>query len=146
MNDIVWAINPANNSFEKLTVRMKNYATDLCALRHIDFSFEKKDVSESLRLSLEQRKNIFLIFKEAVYNALKYASCSRFHASIRQISQTLTVELDDDGKGFDVNQPKSYNGNGIRNMKLRAEEIGAAFFLSSKKGTGTQIRFELSIQ
>src|SRR4030095_7124784 len=70
MSDIVWAINPVNDSFEKLTDRMRNYAADLLIAKDIGFSFETKNVSESLQLSNEQRKNIFLIFKEAVYNAV----------------------------------------------------------------------------
>lgn len=146
MSDVVWAINPVNDSFEKLIIRMKNYSADLLAARNIDFSFETKDVSESLRLSIDQRKNIFLIFKEAVYNAVKYASCSSFRASIRQTNETLIVELHDNGKGFDANQPMSYNGNGISNMKQRAKEIRAEFLIDSKEGKGTRIRFSVPIK
>ena len=146
MNDMVWAINPANDSFEKLTFRMRNYAADLLATYNIDFAFDTTNVSESKRLSMEQRKNIFLIFKEAVYNALKYASCTRFQACIRQSDDKLIVELEDNGQGFDVVQPRSYNGNGITNMKQRAKEIGAELFIYSTVGNGTQIRFEVPVK
>jgi signal transduction histidine kinase len=143
MSDIVWAINPANNSFEKLTTRMKNYAGDLFAARNIDFSFETTGAPDSMLLSTERRKNIFLIFKEAVYNTAKHAHCSSFHASIRLLNETLVVELLDNGTGFDATQPKSYNGNGIVNMKHRAAEIGAEFSVISAEGNGTKIRFEV---
>ncbi|MBA2423161.1 MAG: ester cyclase [Chitinophagales bacterium] len=140
MSDIVWAINPFNDSFEKLLSRMRNYAADLLATRNIEFSFEIQNISETLRLSIEQRKNIFLIFKEAIYNAVKYACCSKINALIGQADHRVIVELHDNGKGFDVNQAIIYNGNGINNMKLRAAEIGAEIFIGSKNGKGTQIR------
>ncbi|MEO5674556.1 MAG: ester cyclase [Chitinophagales bacterium] len=140
MSDIVWAINPVNDSFEKLTTRMKNYAANLLATRNIDFSFEIIDVSESLRLSIEQRKNIFLIFKEGVYNAVKYSCCSRVTSFIKQAHDTLIFELHDNGKGFDVKQGGIYNGNGINNMKVRAGEIEADFSILSNSGNGTHIR------
>ena len=124
---------------------MQNYPAELLAARNIDFSFEIKDVSESLRLSIDQRKNIFLIFKEAVYNAVKYACCSRFNASLRQSNDTLVIELQDNGKGFDVNQPMSYNGNGISNMKQRAKEINAEFIINSTQGNGTYIHVRVPI-
>jgi signal transduction histidine kinase len=146
MSDMVWAINPVNDNFEKLTIRMRNYAADLLTAREIAFSFETKDVSDSLHLSIEQRKNIFLIFKETVYNAMKYSSCSKFNTSIKQTDHTLIVELDDNGKGFNINQSNSYNGNGISNMKHRAKEIGADLFIQSAEGKGTRISFEMPIK
>ncbi|MBA2407243.1 MAG: ester cyclase [Chitinophagales bacterium] len=145
MSDMVWAINPLNDSFEKLTIRMRNYAADLLAARDIKFCFET-DVTDTLRLSIEQRKNIFLIFKEAVYNAVKYASCSKFEASICQKDHMLVVELYDNGKGFDINQANRYNGNGIINMNQRAKEIGAEFLIHSAQGNGARICVQVPVK
>jgi signal transduction histidine kinase len=146
MSDIVWAVNPANDSFEKLTLRMKNYAGDLLASRNIRFSFDTNYVSELLSLTIDQRKNIFLIFKESVYNAVKYSGCSGFAATISQADQILNMSLADNGKGFDVNHNGSYNGNGINNMKRRAEEIKAEFFISSVTGNGTRIQLNVPLK
>ncbi|MBK9731004.1 MAG: ester cyclase [Chitinophagaceae bacterium] len=146
MSDIVWAINPQNDNFESITNRMKKYAVDLCAARNIHFILDTKTISTTLRLSIDQRKNIFLIFKEAVYNAIKYSGCDSFSASISRSANALIVELYDNGKGFDLNQDAGYNGNGIRNMKKRAEEIGAEFFLLTESGKGTQIRFAVPMR
>ncbi|MBA3647772.1 MAG: hypothetical protein H0W62_04350 [Chitinophagales bacterium] len=139
MSDMVWAINPVNDSLEKLTTRMRNYGTDFLSTCNIDYSFETKIISDIPQLSIEQRKNIFLIYKEAIYNASKYSACSRLTASIIQSTNNLIIEVRDNGKGFDINQPAPYNGNGIINMKYRAKEIGAEFYIFSEKGKGTQV-------
>ena len=103
MSDIVWAVNPLNDNFAQLSFRMKNYAADLLASRNINFQFETKDVPELLHLSIDQRKNIFLIFKEGIYNAVKYAECPAIKTSIYKEDHNLPVELCDNGKGYDVN-------------------------------------------
>lgn len=146
MSDIVWAVNPANDSFEKLTIRMRNYAGDLLASRNIAFSFETNDIPGLLWLTIDQRKNVFLIFKESVYNAVKYACCTVFSTSIKLVNHTLKVSLSDNGKGFDVSRAGSYNGNGINNMKRRAEEIGAELFMSTKKELGTSIELNVPLK
>lgn len=146
MSDIVWAVNPANDSFQKLTTRMKNYAGDLLASRNIGFRFEANNVPGLLGLTIDQRKNIFLIFKESVYYAAKYAGCSDFVASMSQEDRILNMSLSDNGKGFDLNQKGSYNGNGLNNIKRRAEEIQAEFFISSVAGKGTKIQLNVPLR
>lgn len=145
MSDIVWAINPANNSFEKLALRMRNFATALFVSRNIGFHFEAKNIPEILTLSTERRKNLFLIFKEAAFNAAKYSACTSFHTSIRKSNHAITIDLHDNGKGFNLAQVNSYNGNGIANMKHRAKEIGAEILISSEPGAGTRISVELPL-
>ena len=146
MSDIVWAVNPLNDNFAQLSFRMKNYAADLLASRNINFQFETKDVPELLHLSIDQRKNIFLIFKEGIYNAVKYAECPAISTSIYKEDQNLHVELCDNGKGYDVNNKSSYNGNGINNMKRRAEEIGGQLSITSEIGKGTRICLDVPIK
>ncbi len=146
MSDIVWAVNPMNDNFAQLSFRMKNYAADLLASRNMDFQFEAKDVPELLHLTIDQRKNIFLIFKEGVYNAVKYAACSAISTNIYKEVDHLHVELCDNGKGYDVNTKSSYNGNGLINMKRRAEEIGGQFSISSEIGKGTKISLDVPIK
>lgn len=146
MSDIVWAINPLNDNFESVTNRMKKYAIDLCRACNIDFTLEMPTVPSTLRLSIDQRKNIFLIFKEAIYNAVKYSGCSGFNASINSSPTALVIELYDNGNGFDLNQTACYNGNGIRNMKKRGEEIGAEFFVFTEPGKGTKIRLAVPMK
>ena len=95
---------------------------------------------------IDQRKNIFLIFKEGIYNAVKYAECPAIKTSIYKEDQNLHVELCDNGKGYDVNNKSSYNGNGINNMKRRAEEIGGQLSITSEIGKGTRICLDVPIK
>jgi signal transduction histidine kinase len=138
MSDIVWAINPDNDRGEKLAQRIENHARDLCAVRNVKLRYRADGGVDSIRLTLEQRKNIYLVFKEALNNALKYADASEIQIRLERLSQGLRLEISDDGKGFPSHRMNT--GNGIRNMQLRASEIGGEFKLESHEGTGTSIR------
>jgi signal transduction histidine kinase len=140
MSDIVWSVNPKNDSARFLLDRMRVFADDLVASSGLQLRFDfDKDV-EDVKLSMEQRKNIFLIFKETVYNSVKYSGGKNLLISMRKNGGKLVLVIKDDGKGFDVNNYKSKNGNGIQNMRLRAEEILSVYRIeSSEKGTQTTL-------
>ena len=72
ISDIVWAINPANDEGDKLIQRMENYARDICAVKNIRLKFEAGEKIKSLQLPVEHRKNIYLIFKESLNNAINH--------------------------------------------------------------------------
>src|SRR6185436_20451009 len=79
----------------------------------------------SIHLDMAQRKNLYLIFKEAINNAAKYSECKNVWIDISLEGKNLVMKIRDDGKGFEqpveVGEEKSLSGNGIRNMKKRAE-------------------------
>jgi ligand-binding sensor domain-containing protein len=137
MHDIVWAVNPRNDSFDQVLLRMKNYSTDLCAANNIRLSFSSDDSLSSLKLSMTERKNLFLIFKETLYNSIKYANCTHITVQIGEYrKERLRMTIQDNGAGFDINAVRS-QGNGLRNMKTRAEEMGAKYEIQSQPGSGT---------
>ncbi|MDB5283111.1 MAG: histidine kinase [Bacteroidota bacterium] len=140
MSDIVWSVNPQNDTVKHLTERMRVFADDLIASSEIQLHFESSPDIENLKLTMEQRKNIFLIFKETIYNSIKYSHCKNLYVELKKDHGGLQITIEDDGQGFDVNNYKSKNGNGLRNMRQRSEEIGATFQLeSSAKGTVTRL-------
>ncbi len=140
MSDIVWSVNPNNDSVKRLIERMRVFADDLMASAEIQLHFKYEEGLEDMKLSMEQRKNIFLIFKETIYNSIKYSGCKNLFIELKKGSKGLVLSISDDGKGFDVNNYQSKNGNGIRNMRHRAEEISAKLNInSSEKGTITQL-------
>lgn len=140
MSDIVWSVNPKNDSARFLIERMRVFADDLAASSGLQLRFDfDKDVEE-VKLTMEQRKNIFLIFKESVYNSVKYSGGKNLLISMHKNTGKLILLIKDDGKGFDVNNYKSKNGNGIRNMRLRAEEIESHYNIeSTQNGTTTTL-------
>ena len=92
---------------------------------------------------MESRKNLYLIFKEATNNMVKYSEASRAKFSLKGEKDKLMMFISDNGKGFDTT--KAYNGNGLENMKKRAFDMGAQLFIDSTTGTGTTIKLELAV-
>ncbi|MBL0305640.1 MAG: hypothetical protein IPQ25_06280 [Chitinophagaceae bacterium] len=143
INDIVWAINPANDKFDKITDRMKNFALPLLSAKNIRLEFKADDELLNYSLGMEQRKNLYLVFKEAVNNAAKYADCTAIEVNFLKEKSSLVLSIADNGKGFNAEEMK--NGNGLKNMKLRAKEIKAAFQIQSATGEGTLILLQMPI-
>ena len=138
MADIVWNINPTNDNFEKILLRMKSLAFEMLGAKNIDFEFNTDETLTNFKLSMELRKNLYLIFKEATNNLVKYSQADSAIFSITHSKNNLTMLIRDNGKGFDINRESQ--GNGLRNMKNRAEEIGAKFLIESEPGKGTTIQ------
>ncbi|HRI20918.1 MAG TPA: triple tyrosine motif-containing protein [Panacibacter sp.] len=137
MNDIVWAINPKNDSMTEIMMRMQNFASALLEQKNISLQFEAGSEINSLKLSMEERKNFYLIFKEAIHNAFKYAGCSKVKVNIKSADKNITMQIDDNGNGFDV--LKNYTGNGLYNMQKRAEEINGTLIINSSCGQNTSV-------
>ncbi len=101
------------------------------------------EFSDKLKLNLQQRKNLLLIFKEGVNNAAKYSKAEKITVSISHANHCLNMIISDNGKGFDINNIKP--GNGLDNMKIRAEEIYGEINIASKINEGTTITVEIPL-
>ena len=143
MADIVWAINPENDQFEKVILRMRGFAYELLGAKNIDFEFKAGEDVSRLRLSMEVRRNLYLIFKEATNNMVKYAEATRASYIIKNQNGTLMMRVRDNGRGFDTSQ--SSDGNGLQNMRKRAEEIGGYLSIDSIPGEGTTVLLNVAI-
>lgn len=148
MNDIVWAINPRNDNMQTILQRMESYARPLLTAQEIRLHFDYEPGIESMHLEMTKRKNFYLIFKEAVNNAMKYSGCRNLHVTIRRQQHLLRLEVQDDGNGFDIRQAgqtSSLSGNGLRNMELRTKEMKGKLNIVSMPGEGTTIALEFPI-
>lgn len=143
MADIVWTINPENDQFEKIILRMKNFAYELLGAKGINFEFVADEDVSTLKLPMDVRKNLYLIFKEATNNIVKYADASKAMFEIKEEKNNLSLIIRDNGKGFDMNQANE--GNGLRNMKKRADEIGARLMIESFPENGTTIQLKIAV-
>ena len=141
MSDIVWTINPENDSFEKIIVRMRSFAHQLLKAKKIEYTFEADEKLNSITLPMQVRKNFYLVFKEAVTNLVKYSGASRVNISLKEESKTILLKIRDNGTGI-PNNPET-QGNGLINMKKRAEEINASLNIISLNGEGTGIELTL---
>jgi len=143
MADIVWTINPENDQFEKIILRMRSFAFEMLGAKNIDFEFIADEEVVRLKLLMEVRKNFYLIFKEATNNMVKYSGADKAFFSIKRENNYLNLVIHDNGKGFDTN--KSTEGNGLKNIKRRAQEIGAKVIIDSFPGKGTTVQLSVSV-
>ena len=141
VSDIVWAVNPQNESLDKMLKRLQHYASGLAGPQNIQFNFKNEtgDLSGKIRMPVIQ--NIYLICKEAMNNSLKYSHCRTLNCFLLNGENKLRVLIEDDGNGFDLS--KATEGNGLKNMHKRAGEIHASLDIQSKPGAGTKIFLEL---
>jgi signal transduction histidine kinase/ligand-binding sensor domain-containing protein len=137
MSDIVWAINPDNDVGEKLVKRMESYAADMCAVKNIKLHFSTDEKLNHLLLPPEHRKNIYLIFKEAINNAVKYANTDTVWVKLILQHKKLVMTITDAGVGFEETIVKK--GNGLKNLYSRAAEINGSLHITSAAGEGTTI-------
>jgi ligand-binding sensor domain-containing protein/signal transduction histidine kinase len=135
MSDIVWAINPQKDRLRDLTRRMRQFAGEVFTARDIAFRFEVPESGADLKLELDTRRQIFLIFKEAVNNVARHARCSFAEIHFFVDGGELVLEVHDDGKGFQVTEDG--DGNGLISMRKRAESLQARLRIISEKGKGT---------
>jgi signal transduction histidine kinase len=143
MSDIVWAINPANDTFEKVIVRMKEFAAEILEPARINYYFSEEGSLDKAQLNLEQRKDIYMVFKEAVNNAVKYSHATEVNIVLQKKDDSLRMLIMDNGNGFDTAQ--GHSGNGLKNMQSRAREMNAVLRVDSIKGTGTTIILDVAI-
>ncbi|RDB03561.1 ATP-binding protein [Runella aurantiaca] len=140
IRDTVWTLNPSNDSVEQLFEKMRSLAFQLLTPQDISLTFNNQlSAAETnrLQLSMEQRQNLYLIFKEALNNILKHAEASKVSVAFKMNGQELLMTIADNGKGFDATQ--RYEGNGLKNYKKRAAESFMEVKLDSKTGEGTQL-------
>ncbi len=142
MGDMVWSINPRNDSMKQIIIRMREFAAEVFELKNIEYRFSET-VVEELTLNAEQRKNLFLIFKETINNATKYSNASRIEINLQQQDHSLVLLIKDNGQGFDDQTTKT--GNGLRNIRERAKEINGTISLKSGVGEGTEVELRLPI-
>lgn len=142
MGEIVWSLNPENNSLELLLSYMREELHKLLEYSGISYNLVLPD-DNNLILNNQQRRNILMVAKEAVHNAVKY-SCARninIFASLK--NNTLNFIITDDGKGF--NETTGRKGNGIKNMRQRIAELGGNLSITSNEETGTTVQFYINI-
>ncbi|MBX2925619.1 MAG: tetratricopeptide repeat protein [Chitinophagaceae bacterium] len=130
MSDIIWAIKPGNNDLESTFSHMKEFASELCEPLGITMQFDAPDKLNAVTITADIRKNIFLIYKEVVNNAVKYSNCSVIITKFEQLpGKQVSMTVADNGNGFDKAVIKP--GNGLINMQERARQINGTLTISS---------------
>lgn len=143
LNDIVWLIKPQNESLKELAEKLKNYMLDMCLAGNIQPEIKLNEAAAGIKPPLEARKNIYLICKEAINNAVKYSGASFLCLSIYMEEKTLKIVIADNGTGFDSQTIKK--GNGLENIEQRAAEMNAGLSIVTTPGSGCIITITTKI-
>lgn len=143
LSDIVWSIHPNNDNLEQLLSKMQEFAAEILEPKGITYQFEVAEGAEYVKLDLEKRRNLFLIFKEALNNTAKYAESKHLDIKLSIEGNKLRLLIKDDGKGFDPQQIKK--GNGLFNMQQRASMMGGSMTIESLPQKGTSIQLSAPI-
>lgn len=143
MNDIVWYINPKNDAMEEVETRMREFALPLLDAKGVEVKFQVDGELKSIRFSMQQRQHLYLLFKEAVNNAAKYAQASQVNIDLQRDGRWLRLIVEDNGVGFDPAVVKL--GNGLRNMEERAQALNGHFEITSSPNQGTRLQVQVRI-
>jgi signal transduction histidine kinase len=143
MSDIVWAVNPKNDRFENILQRMNQFASQIFDAGNTVLDFKAAANLATSKLTMPQRKNLYLFFKEAINNAVKHADAKNIWINISKKEQHIEMSIRDNGKGFDTSQ--QYSGNGMNSLKKRATDLNAVFEILSSINEGTEVRLSFKI-
>lgn len=134
MRDTVWAIDARKDKMESLVDRMEDYLSDLLDIDEpkLNYQFDKLKVNDAIKIAPDIRQNVYLIFKEAVNNAIKHSNGNRLHIILNQSSTILTLAVEDNGT---IQSGKtSSSGLGLNNMDMRAKRIQGTLSIDQTNG------------
>jgi ligand-binding sensor domain-containing protein/two-component sensor histidine kinase len=136
MSDIVWAIDPERDRLGDLVYRMRRFASDVFSSRDIRLRFVSPPKDQNVPMGADLRRQIFLIFKEAVHNVLRHASATEVSIEFHVEHAWLHLNIFDNGQGFDVAaQP---DGHGLRSIRERTWTAGGEIEINSNP-SGTRL-------
>lgn len=139
IRDTIWAINPDNDSPEKLFEKMRSFAFQVLTPQDIALDYDNQiPIDKNLKMSMEQRRNVYLMVKEAVNNMAKHSGATKASIQISRTDEGIRFVISDNGVGFDMVQ--AFEGNGLKNFRTRADESFITLTMHSAPGQGTELR------
>jgi ligand-binding sensor domain-containing protein/signal transduction histidine kinase len=156
LDEIVWAVNPHNDTLEHLAAYLGHYATEYLQNTAVECELHIPQGLPHHPLSAETRHNLFLAFEESLNNALKHGRASRIRVDMRAGPGQFEIKVEDNGCGFDAEAVVSANqdpgaligkriGNGLRNLQQRLADLGGQCSIRSQPGQGTTVSLSLPL-
>jgi ligand-binding sensor domain-containing protein/signal transduction histidine kinase len=148
MREIVWAIDPRRDELGNVVSRVRQFASDVLDPQGIAWDFQILPELEQLKLDPEQRRHLFLIFKEAINNIARHAGSRNVHMSLTFARRQLWGEVHDDGRGFAPAMLDSgaSQGNGLKNMRWRAAQLGGQVEIITAPGAGVCLKLRIPLK
>ncbi|GAB3926858.1 tetratricopeptide repeat protein [Larkinella terrae] len=138
IDEIIWTINPGNDSLPRIAMRLQEYAQPLMDSKNIRFSFVTNPSLDLAPISMEVRRGLYLIGKEAVNNLVKYSNATQATIRFDYDKGQIVVLIEDNGRGFSPDQNTGRTGQ--QSMQQRARELGGELTVQSAPDDGTRIR------
>lgn len=140
LDEIVWAVNPGNDTVQDLLDYAGQYAVDFLQAAGIRCRVDFPAASQPGDLSADVRHGLFLAVKEALHNVVKHAGATEVRLRVSVDGQTLRWSIEDNGRGFEQ-PPSDALADGLRNMRQRLSALGGTCAVNSQAGNGTRIEF-----
>lgn len=137
LRDMIWVLDDSLDTVDELVNRIKQYGIPVAAASNIDLFVKSDSKVNSRQLTKEEKRNLFLMCKEAINNSIKYSGGSRIDVDITASGKKVKIAVADNGKGFNVDEVKK--GYGLKNMQYRAGQVKYKLVLVTSPGNGTQI-------
>lgn len=152
MDEIVWVVNPRNDTLENLTAYLSHYAVEYFQNTSVECELRLPPEIPHYPLSSEARHNLFLTFEEALNNVLKHSGATHVKVEMSVSAQEFELKVVDNGRGFVMPveaapaQPRiGRNGNGLKNMQQRLASVGGDCIISSRPGAGTSVAIRVRL-
>jgi len=153
MDEIVWVVNPRNDSLEHLAAYLSHYADEYFQNTSVECEVRLPRAIPHHPLSSEARHNLFLTFEETLNNVLKHSGATKVKVEMNLTGLEFEINVTDDGRGFDLRSTPAGNGNargqrggnGLRNMRQRLADIGGECIIRSQPGQGTSVSLKLRL-
>ncbi|MEO8404085.1 MAG: two-component regulator propeller domain-containing protein [Chitinophagaceae bacterium] len=133
MKDVIWSIDARNDTMGGMIRYMQEHLHNMLIPANIDFELNHSGLNDHEKLNMNFRQNVYLTFKEAINNIVKHSGATKVTVDLKKENSLFIMEIKDDGKGMSETKPGS--GQGLYNMKLRADRLRASLQLISENGT-----------
>ena len=137
LRDMIWVLDDSLDTVDELVTRLKQFALPVAAASNIEVDIKTEPGINSKQLTKEEKRNLFLVCKEAINNSIKYAGASRIDININSAGKKIRISITDNGKGF--NEATVKKGYGLKNMQYRSNQVKYKTSIQSVPGEGTTI-------
>jgi signal transduction histidine kinase/ligand-binding sensor domain-containing protein len=143
--DIIWSLQPQSDFLDELIFRIRKNMEDMLQDSAVQFRYQHDgDPVLHIKLPFDYSRNLIMIFKEAVNNLVKHSGARQVRLTTQRTGKEFIFFLEDDGTGFDPEAVRE--GNGLKNIRNRADRIKADLLIERKEPSGMRFRLNLSLQ
>jgi signal transduction histidine kinase len=145
LDEIVWAVNPANDSSQSLSDYFLKYAQTLLRRASIRCRLDVTEPFPNYGLNSEERHQLFLAFKEALNNVIRHSGASEVQISLSILSDELTIKVQDNGRGLKTTRAQG-SQDGLHGMRERLRQLGGRCEIPESMDGGACVRLTLPVR